>query len=120
MEDRLLVPAVFPDSASFQAMPPVLATGFLVAFIERACLEAVLPHLDPGQQTVGTHVDISHRAATPVGIEITADVEIESVEGRLLWFKVAARDNVELIAEGRHQRAVIETRRFMQRVEGKA
>ena len=120
VEERLLVPAVFPDSASFQAMPPVLATAFLVALIERACLEAVLPYLGPDQRTVGTYVDVSHVAATPVGLEVTAEIELESVEGRSLWFKVAARDPFELIAEGRHRRAIVDCPRFMERVGAKA
>ena len=119
VNERMLVPAVFPDSPSFQAMPPVLATAFLVALIERASLEAVLPFLGPDQRTVGTHVDISHKAATPVGLTVTAEIELERVDGRILWFKVAARDPVDVISEGRHQRAIVDLPRFLERAGSK-
>ncbi len=62
------VPALYPESAEFQAMPGVFATGFLVGFIEWACIQAVNPHLDwPEEQTVGTRIDVTHVAATPPG-----------------------------------------------------
>lgn len=64
------VPALYPEASEFQAMPAVFATGFLVGLLEWACLEAIIPHLDwPDEQSVGTHIDVSHEAATPPGFE---------------------------------------------------
>ena len=67
-------------------MPPVLATACMVGFVETTCMEALVPYLAPGQKTVGIHVDLSHVAATPVGMRVTARVELVAVEGRKLRF----------------------------------
>jgi len=114
------VPALYPEAVEFQAMPEVFATGFLVGFLEWACLKAILPHLDwPHEQTVGTHIDVSHSAATPPGMEVVANVELLAVEGRKLVFAVRAHDGVDLISEGRHERHVIVKERFEARVRAK-
>jgi fluoroacetyl-CoA thioesterase len=114
------VPALYPEAEEFQAMPEVFATGFLVGFLEWACLKAILPHLDwPHEQTVGTHIDVSHAAATPPGLEVVANVELLAVEGRKLVFAVRAHDGVDLISEGRHERHVIVKERFEARVRAK-
>jgi fluoroacetyl-CoA thioesterase len=120
VDDRLVVPAVFPGRAGFGAMPPVFATAFMVGLMELACVEALAAHLAPGQITVGTHVDVSHCAATPAGMTVTATVTLEAIAGRRLWFHVAARDAAELIGEGRHQRAIVERTRFLAGVARKA
>ena len=71
------VPALYPESDEFQAMPNVFATGFMVGLIEWTCIQALNPHLDwPEEQTVGTYIDISHIAATPPGLEVTAKVKL--------------------------------------------
>lgn len=107
------VPALYPESDEFVAMPEVFATGFLVGFLEWACIKAVNPHLDwPQEQTVGTHIDVSHEAATPPGLEVTATVELIAVEGRKLVFSVEAHDGIDLISRGRHERFVIDKERF--------
>ena len=114
------VPALYPEAAEFLAMPEVFATGFLVGFLEWACIKAVNPHLDwPLEQTLGTHIDVSHVAATPPGMEVTAMVELLSVEGRKLVFAVRAHDGVDVISEGRHERHVIIKERFDARVRAK-
>ena len=120
VDDTLIVPAVFPAWPSFEAMPPVFATAFMIGLMELACVEALRAHLGPHQCTVGTHVDVSHCAATPAGMRVTAEVTLERVEGRKLWFHVAARDDADLIGEGRHQRAIIDRERFMTGVARKA
>ena len=120
VDDTLIVPAVFPAAASFGAMPPVFATAFMIGLMERACVEALAAHLGPEQATVGTHVDVSHCAATPRGMTVTAEVTLEAVEGRTLWFRVVARDQAGVIGEGRHQRAIIDRARFMANVARKA
>jgi fluoroacetyl-CoA thioesterase len=107
------VPSLYPESAEFQEMPRVFATGFLVGFIEWACIKAVNPHLDwPREQTVGTHIDVSHTAATPAGFTVTARVKLAEVEGRRLLFEVEARDEADLISKGRHERFIINKDKF--------
>jgi fluoroacetyl-CoA thioesterase len=107
------VPALYPESDEFAVMPEVFATGFLVGFFEWACIKAVNPHLDwPQEQSVGTHIDVSHEAATPPGLEVTATVELIAVEGKRLTFAVEARDGIDLISRGRHERFVINKERF--------
>ena len=107
------VPALYPESPEFQAMPEVFATGFLVGFLEWACIQAVNPHLDwPAEQTVGTHIDVSHRAATPAGFAVTAKVTLVEVDKRRLVFEVEAHDGVDLISKGRHERFVISKETF--------
>ena len=107
------VPALYPESEEFLAMPEVFATGFLVGFLEWACIMAVKPHLDwPDEQSVGTYIDVTHEAATPPGLEVTATVELTGVEGRKLIFAVEAHDGVDLISRGRHERVVINKEKF--------
>lgn len=114
------VPALYPESEEFLAMPEVFATGFLVGFLEWACIKAINPHLDwPKEQTVGTHIDVSHEAATPPGLEVTAIAELVEVSGRKLVFAVEAHDGVELISKGRHERFVIDKEKFDAKVEKK-
>jgi fluoroacetyl-CoA thioesterase len=111
------VPALYPEAEEFLVMPEVFATGFLVGFLEWACIKALRPHLDwPTEQSVGTHIDVSHRAATPPGLEVTADVELIEVNGKSLVFTVRAHDGKDLISEGRHERHVIIKERFDARV----
>ena len=77
------VPNLYPESPEFQAMPQVFATGFMVGLIEWACIKAINPHIDwPNEQTVGTHVNLSHSAATPPGMEVRAKVKLIEVDGR--------------------------------------
>ena len=114
------VPALYPESDEFVAMPEVFATGFLVGFLEWTCILAINPHLDwPREQTVGTHIDVSHCAATPSGLSVTATVELIAVEGRKLTFQVEAHDGVETISSGRHVRYVIDRARFDAKVAEK-
>jgi len=114
------VPALYPEAEEFVAMPEVFATGYLVGFLEWACIKAVNPHIDwPREQTVGTHIDVSHLAATPPGLEVTANVELIAVEGKKLVFAVEAHDGVDLISKGRHERFVINKEKFDAKVGAK-
>ena len=114
------VPALYPESPEFVVMPEVFATGFLVGFLEWACIKAINPHLDwPQEQTLGTHIDVSHEAATPPGLEVTATVELIEVDGRRLVFAVEAHDGVDLISRGRHERFVINREKFDARIGAK-
>ncbi len=115
------VPALYPESEEFAVMPEVFATGYLVGFLEWACIKAINPHLDwPKEQTVGTHIDVSHAAATPPGLEVTAKVELIAIEGKRLTFIVEAHDGHDLISKGRHERFVIDKEKFDARVQTKA
>ena len=114
------VPFLYPESEEFTAMPEVFATGFLVGFLEWSCIKAINPHLDwPNEQTVGTHIDVSHEAATPPGLEVTATVELIEVEGRKLVFVVEAHDGVDLISKGHHERFIIHKEKFDTKVNKK-
>jgi fluoroacetyl-CoA thioesterase len=112
------VPALYPESNEFVAMPEVFATGFLVGFLEWACIKALQPHLNwPEEQTVGTHINVSHEAATPPGLEVTAKVELFAIDGKRLVFKVEAHDGVDLISKGLHERFIINRKKFDERVD---
>jgi fluoroacetyl-CoA thioesterase len=114
------VPRIYPEAADFQLMPAVFATGYLVALCEWACVELVKPHLDwPREMTLGTHVDLSHAAATPPGFTVEVRARLEAVEGRRLVFQVSAHDGVEAITQGRHERHLVDAARFAQRLEAK-
>lgn len=98
----------------------VLATPVMVSLMEEAALNAVEGLLPPGHQTVGTRLDITHVAATPVGMRVTARAELSKVDGRRLTFRVSARDEKELIGEGVHERIVVNLAKFDRRTEDKA
>ena len=117
---EMLVPRLAGFFPNFRDMPEVLATMAMIGFVESACLKCVSGHLDPGEQSVGVAVDVSHVAPTPVGMEVRAEVEVVAVEGRRLSFAVKVFDEGGLIGEGRHQRAVIAVARFLERVQAKA
>jgi fluoroacetyl-CoA thioesterase len=114
------VPRIYPEAPDFQVMPAVFATGYLVALCEWACIELVKPHLDwPREMTLGTHVDLSHAAATPPGATIEVTARLESVEGRKLVFRLCAHDGVDVVTEGRHERHAIDTARFEAKLAAK-
>jgi len=115
------VPRIYEEAPDFQLMPAVLATGYLVALAEWACIELIKPHLDwPAEQSLGTHVNLSHTAATPPGFTVEVRTRLESVEGRKLTFSVAASDGVDTISTGTHERHVIDAARFERKVGAKA
>ena len=114
------VPFIYEEAQDFQSMPRVFATGFMVALVEWACVDLIKPHLDwPREQSLGTHVDLSHLAATLPGMTVEVRARLERVEGRKLVFGVSARDDLDLITEGRHERHVIDKTRFDERVAAK-
>jgi fluoroacetyl-CoA thioesterase len=114
------VPNLYPESEEFKIMPEVFATGYLVGFLEWACILAIKPHLDwPAEQSVGTHINVSHEAATPVGLEVIANVELTKIEGKKLTFNVEARDSVDVISKGVHERFIINKEKFDNKVKEK-
>jgi len=91
----------------------------MINIIEAAALAAIEHHLPEGHQSLGTHLDVSHVAATPVGLRVTATAEVLSLEGRTVTFRVDARDELEAIGGGTHQRVVVSVARFDERVQRK-
>jgi len=97
----------------------VLATPVMINVIEAAALAAVEHLLPAGHQSLGIHLDVSHTAATPVGLRVIASAEVVRVEGRTITFRVEARDEFEPIGGGTHQRVVVSVARFDERVQQK-
>jgi fluoroacetyl-CoA thioesterase len=101
------------------ALPQVFATPMMVTAMENAALNAVREYLDPGESAVGTVVNIRHLAPTPVGHQITAEAEVTKVDGRRIEFKVSARDEIEEIGTGTHERMVVDMARLDKRLKAK-
>jgi fluoroacetyl-CoA thioesterase len=97
----------------------VLATPVMINLIEAAALAAIEHLLPAGHQSLGIHLDVSHTAATPVGVRVAATAEVVSLEGRTVTFRVEARDEFEPIGGGTHQRVVVSVARFDERVQRK-
>lgn len=100
-------------------LPQVLATPVMILMMENAALNAIRPYLEPGESAVGTAIDVRHLAATPVGHTVRAEAEVTAVDGKRIEFKVSARDEIEEIGRGTHQRAVIELASFNERLARK-
>ena len=103
-----------------EGMPAVLCTPALVGFLERTARLALLPVLEPGENSVGTDIEISHLAPTPAGQTVTCRARTVHAEGPKVTFHLEARDEQELIARGMHTRRVIREERFAQAVRRKA
>jgi fluoroacetyl-CoA thioesterase len=102
------------------ALPPVFATPMMVTVMENAALNAVRDYLDPGESAVGTLVNVRHLAATPAGQTVTAEAVVTKVEGRRIWFDVTARDEIETIGDGTHERMVVDLKRVAAKLATKA
>lgn len=98
----------------------VLGTPYLIGFLEMTARNAIKPHLEEGYDTVGTHVDVRHLAATPMGMQVRFHAEVISVDDRRVRCKVEAFDEKEKIAEGTHERFIINVARFATRLVAKA
>jgi predicted thioesterase len=99
--------------------PRVLSTPHMIGRMELTSRAAVLPFLEAGFDTVGTHVDVYHLAAAPIGAVVTFTAEVVAVDGRRIQFRVEARDEQEKIGEGTHERAIINVAKFATRVAEK-
>jgi fluoroacetyl-CoA thioesterase len=114
------VPFTYPESPEIAAMPKVFATGFMSVLMEWTCLQLLAPHLDASEGSVGIHVDVGHSAATLPGMTVMVDAELTEVAGRKVAFKVRAHDGIDVIGEGRHERAVVAWDKFNARIADKA
>ncbi len=97
----------------------VFATPIMVGLMENASLKAVDELLPEDYTTVGTHLDISHISATPIGMKVTAQAELIKIEGKALTFKVEVYDEVEKVGEGTHQRFIVSLEKFMGKCNSK-
>ena len=90
----------------------VLATPMMIALMEKTCLQSVRPFLEEGQDTVGTRVDVTHSAATPVGMTVRCESELIEIDRRRLVFRVTAWDDAGVVGEGMHERFIIDIAKF--------
>lgn len=113
------VPFVFEESDLFQAMPQVFATAFMVGLMEWACMEALREHMEEGEISLGTSINVSHSAATPPGMEVEVRVTCLEVNGPKTRWEVVARDEKDQIGSGTHERFSISAEKFGSIVAGK-
>jgi fluoroacetyl-CoA thioesterase len=114
------VPHLYRESPELQTMPEVFATGFMVGLMEWTCMRLFEPHLDEGEGSFGTHIDISHKAATPVGFTVTVDAELVELRGPRARFTLTAHDGVDEIGSGTHERFIVARDRFNRGLASKA
>ena len=100
-------------------LPQVFATPMMVTIMENAALNAIRDYLEPGESAVGTVVNVRHLAATPVGHQVTAEAEVTKVDGRRIEFNVSARDEMEEIGTGTHERMLVDIARLDKRLAAK-
>jgi fluoroacetyl-CoA thioesterase len=113
------VPHLYQEAPQLQVMPEVFATGFMVGLMEWTCVQLLEPHLDEGEGSLGVHVDVSHKAATPPGFTVTVEAECVEVRGPRARFKVTAHDGVDEIGSGFHERFIVCWDRFNRGVGAK-
>ncbi len=107
-------------SSLMPGAPPVFATPWMLCVMETAAAEAIAPHLDAGEASVGYGFEFQHLAPTPAGMTVVATAEITKVEGNMVTLSIEARDDLEVIGKGTHVRAVIELARFDRRLKRKS
>jgi fluoroacetyl-CoA thioesterase len=115
-----VMPSDLANQFKDTALPPVYATPMMIRAMENAALNAIREFLERGESAVGTAVDIKHLAATPVGHQVTATATVTKVDGRRIWFDVSARDEIEEIGRGTHERMVIDLKRLGNRLAQKS
>ena len=113
------VPQLYPEASELQVMPEVFATGFMVGLMEWTCIKLLEPHLDKGEGSLGTHIDVSHKAATPIGFTVTVEAECVEVRGPRARFKLVAHDGVDEIGAGTHERFIVAWDQFNRGVDAK-
>ena len=97
----------------------VLSTPMMIALMEKTCRLSVKPYLEEGQETVGTHVDVSHDSAVPVGNKVRCESEVVALDRRKLTFRVVVYDDNGIVGQGTHERFVIDEKKFAQKMETK-
>lgn len=113
------VPHLYQEAPQLQVMPEIFATGFMVGLMEWTCVQLLEPHLDEGEGSLGVHIDVSHKAATPPGFTVTVEAECIEVRGPRARFQVTAHDGIEEIGSGTHERFIVGWDRFGRGMAGK-
>lgn len=113
VSDVLTAPALGSGSIA------VYATPAMVALMEQAAVDCADRHLKPGEATVGVLLDVKHTAATPPGLEVSAEATLTAVDGRKLSFSIVARDTAGPIGEATHTRLIVDVARFEARLAGR-
>ena len=98
---------------------PVFATPYLIALMENAASTSLLPYLAADEGTVGTHLDVAHTSATPIGMKVWADAVVTAVDGKKITFEVSAFDEAGEIGRGTHERFIIRPEKFLAKAQGK-
>src|SRR5436190_6109444 len=101
-------PAHLANQFKDALLPQVFATPMMITAMENAALNAIRAYLEPGESAVGSAIDVRHIAATPVGHEVVAEAEVTAVDGRRIAFRVSARDEIEEIGRGTHERVIVD------------
>jgi fluoroacetyl-CoA thioesterase len=101
------------------AGPPVFGSPFMLMLMEFAAFNALLPHLEPGEQSVGLGFEFEHLAATPAGAMVVAHAEVLAIDGQRVAFSIDAHDEQEIIGRGKHVRHVVSMERFLKRLRRK-
>jgi fluoroacetyl-CoA thioesterase len=114
------VPHLYAEAAELREMPEVFATGFMVGLMEWTCVQLLTAHLDPGEGSLGVHIDVSHKAATPPGLTVTVEAECVEVRGPRARFTLRAHDGIDEIGSGTHERFIVNWDRFKKSVAAKA
>jgi fluoroacetyl-CoA thioesterase len=114
-----VMPAHLANQFKDAILPQVFATPMMVTIMENAALNAIRDYLEPGESAVGTIVNVKHLAATPVGHQVTATAEVTKVDGRRIEFNVSARDEIEEIGTGTHERMIVDIARLDKRLAAK-
>ena len=114
-----VMPGHLADQFKDAILPQVFATPMMVTIMENAALNAIRDYLEPGESAVGTIVNVKHLAATPVGHQVTATAEVTKVDGRRIEFNVSARDEIEEIGSGTHERMLVDMARLDKRLAAK-
>jgi fluoroacetyl-CoA thioesterase len=114
------VPHLYEEAPELHEMPEVFATGFMVGLMEWTCVQLLAPHLDAGEGSLGVHIDVSHKAATPPGLTVTVEAECVGVRGPRAKFALRAHDGIDEIGSGTHERFIVNWDRFNKAVATKA
>ncbi|MBQ2770583.1 MAG: thioesterase family protein [Clostridia bacterium] len=116
---ELTVTAELTAAACGSGLLPVFATPQMIAMMEQTAAESVAPYLPEGSSTVGTHLDVRHLAATPVGLAVTCETELVEIDRRRLVFSCRAYDSAGLIGEGVQERFIVNSESFLRKTEAK-
>ena len=116
--ETVVTPSNTADAVG-SGLVPVFATPYMIALMENAASSALLPYLAEDEGSVGTHLDVSHSSATPIGMKVWAEAEVTAVDGRKLTFAVTAYDEAGPIGKGTHERFIIQNDKFLAKAQGK-